>query len=159
LGGTNRWDRADGEREERLLDGPGLAALARDGVEIGCHGRFHRDLALCSDAELREEVETARDELTAAVGAPVRTFCYPYGRLSAGARAAVERTGYLGAVSIHGAPEARADDRFALPRMIVNPGESGFERRLKAAGLYPLWSRLPRLGLLSALRSRAGRAA
>src|SRR6185295_10224929 len=50
LGGTNRWDRADGEREERLLDGPGLAALARDGVEIGCHGRFHRDLALCSDA-------------------------------------------------------------------------------------------------------------
>jgi len=36
--------------------------------------------------------------------------------------------------------------------MIVNPGESRFERRLKASGAYPLWSRLPRLGLLKALR-------
>jgi hypothetical protein len=38
--------------------------------------------------------------------------------------------------------------------MIVNPGESRFERRLKAGGLYPLWSRLPRLGLLRAFRGR-----
>jgi hypothetical protein len=60
--------------------------------------------------------------------------------------------GYLAAVGIHSHPGARSGDPFALPRMILNPGESRFERRLKANGLYPLYSRLPRLGLLRALR-------
>lgn len=156
LGGTNRWDRQDPaalEREERLLNGPELAALARAGVEIGCHGKLHRDLTTCSDEELAEEVATSRNALAAALGQPVGTFCYPYGRLDERARAAVERAGYLAAVSIHGAAHAKRADRLALPRMIVNPGESAFERRIKASGLYPLWSRLPRVGLLRALRA------
>ncbi|MEP7009660.1 MAG: polysaccharide deacetylase family protein [Acidobacteriota bacterium] len=156
LRGTNRWDRRDPqamEREERLLNGPELAALARAGVEIGCHGKLHRDLTACSDTELEDEVATSRRELSAAVGQPVATFCFPYGQLDPRARAAVERAGYLAAVSIHGAANAKRADRLALPRMIVNPGESAFERRIKASGLYPLWSRLPRLGILRALRA------
>ncbi len=155
-GGTNLWDRQNPqsmEREERLLDGPELAALARAGVEIGCHGGVHRDLVTCTDEELTEEVATAHDTLAAAVGAPVTTFCYPYGRLDPRARAAVARAGYLAAVSIHGAPYAKTADRLALPRLILNPGESPFERRLKVSGLYPLWSRLPRVGVLRALRA------
>jgi peptidoglycan/xylan/chitin deacetylase (PgdA/CDA1 family) len=83
---------------------------------------------------------------------PVRTFCYPYGRLDERARAAAVAAGYVAAVGIHANPGARPGDLFALPRMIVNPGESRFERRLKANGLYPLYSRLPRLGLLRFLR-------
>ena len=82
----------------------------------------------------------------------MRTFCYPYGRLDARAAAAARQAGYLAAAGIHGHHGARPGDLWALPRMIVNPGESRFERRLKASGLYPLWSRLPRLGLLGALR-------
>ncbi len=160
LAGTNRWDRQDPqsmEREERLLNGPELAALARAGVEIGCHGQLHRDLTACSAEELEEEVAASRSALAAALGAPVTTFCYPYGRLDKRARAAVDRAGYLAAVSIHGAAHAQRADRLALPRMILNPGESPFERRIKASGLYPLWSRLPRVGVLRALRAfRAG---
>jgi peptidoglycan/xylan/chitin deacetylase (PgdA/CDA1 family) len=155
LGGTNRWDRAAGEREERLLDRDELRRLAAAGIEIGSHSRTHRDLTACSDEELRAEVEGSRRDLEAALGIPVLTFCYPYGHLDDRARAAVAAAGYRAAVSIHRQPGARAGDPFALPRLIVNPGESRFERRLKANGLYPLWSRLPRLGLLRALR-RAG---
>jgi peptidoglycan/xylan/chitin deacetylase (PgdA/CDA1 family) len=156
LGGSNRWDRQSSgemEREERLLNGPELAALARAGVEIGCHGKLHRDLTACTAEELEEEVASARGELAKAVGLPVATFCYPYGRLDLRARAAAERAGYLAAVSIHGAAHAKRADRLALPRMIINPGESAFERRLKASGLYPLWSRLPRVGVLRALKA------
>jgi len=156
LGGTNWWDRQDPramERKERLLNGPELAALARAGVEIGCHGRLHRDVTTCTEEELKDEVAASKNELATALGGPITTFCYPYGRLDARARAAVERAGYLAAVSIHGAPGAKRADRLALPRMIVNPGESAFERRIKASGLYPLWSRLPRIGLLRALRA------
>lgn len=157
LGGTNRWDHnrrdpTSGERREDLLDAAALRELAASGIEIGSHGRHHRDLSVCGDAELDEEIAGSKADLEAALGAPVRTFCYPYGRLDARAAAAARAAGYLAAVSIHRHPGARPGDLWALPRMIVNPGESRFERRLKTGGLYPLWSRLPRLGLLGALR-------
>jgi peptidoglycan/xylan/chitin deacetylase (PgdA/CDA1 family) len=152
LGGTNRWDQPAGERREDLLDAAALRELAAAGIEIGSHSRHHRDLSVCGDAELREEIAGSKADLEAVLGAPVRTFCYPYGRLNERAAAAVRGAGYLAAVSIHRHPGARFGDLWALPRMIVNPGESRFERRLKAGGLYPLWSRLPRLGLLGALR-------
>jgi peptidoglycan/xylan/chitin deacetylase (PgdA/CDA1 family) len=155
LGGTNRWDAAAGERREELLAAADLARLAAAGVEIGCHGLTHRELAGLGEAELRQETAGARAALAAALGRPVATFCYPYGRFDEGARAAVCAAGYGAAAGIHGHPGARPGDLHALPRMIVNPGESRFERSLKARGLYPLWSRLPRLGLLRALRRRA----
>jgi peptidoglycan/xylan/chitin deacetylase (PgdA/CDA1 family) len=152
LGGTNRWDEAEGERRESLLDAAGLRHLAAQGIEIGSHGRHHRDLSVCGEDELREEIAGSKADLEAILGTPVRTFCYPYGRLSARASTLARAAGYLAAVSIHRHPGARPGDPWAWPRMIVNPGESRFERRLKANGLYPLWSRLPRLGLLGALR-------
>ena len=157
LGGTNRWDREEGERPEELLDVQDLRKIAAAGIEIGSHSRHHRDLPRCSDAELREELQGSRADLEAALGRPVRTFCYPFGHVDDRTREAARDSGYLAAVSIHAQPGARPGDLWALPRMIVNPGESRFERRLKTNGLYPLWSRLPRLGLLRALRP--GRAA
>ena len=156
LGGTNEWDHAAGEREEELLGAEDLRRLSAAGIEIGSHGRHHRDLSLpLSDEELRDEVEGSRLDLEGLLGVPVRTFCYPYGRLNDRAREAARVAGYLAAVSIHGHEGARPGDPWALPRMIINPGESRFERRLKASGAYPLWSRLPRLGLLRALRQGA----
>jgi peptidoglycan/xylan/chitin deacetylase (PgdA/CDA1 family) len=157
LGGTNRWDHAAGERREDLLAADDLRRLAAAGIEIGSHGRRHRDLSRCAADEQRDEITGSKAELEAALGLPVCTFCYPYGRLDAHAADTARAAGYLAAMSIHRHPGARPGDLWAWPRMIVNPGESRFERRLKANGFYPLWSRLPRLGLLGALRrSSAG---
>lgn len=156
LGGTNRWDTPAGEREERLLDAQGLRQVAAAGFEVGSHGLHHRDLTATPDgAELAGEAAGSRAALEAALGRPVATFCYPYGRVDARAREAVAAAGYQAAVSIRGQAGARAGDLFSLPREIVNPGDSAFELQLKARGLYPLWSRLPRLGILKALRRRA----
>lgn len=157
LGGTNRWDRpagAPGERTEELLGAGDLRRLTAAGIEIASHGRHHRDLTSCSDEELREELQGSRSDLEALLDTPVRTFCYPYGHVDDRVREAARAAGYLAAVSIHAQPGARPGDLWALPRMIINPGESRFERRLKANGLYPLWSRLPRLGVLAGLRGR-----
>lgn len=154
LGGTNRWDRDAGERSEELLGAGDLRRLAAAGIEIGSHGRHHRDLTALSDEELREELQGSRSDLEALLDTPVRTFCYPYGHVDGRVRDAARDAGYLAAVSIHAQPGARPDDPWALPRMIIHPGESRFERRLKASGLYPLWSRLPRLGVLARLRRR-----
>lgn len=152
LGGTNRWDQPAGERHEDLLDTEDLRNLAAAGIEIGSHGRHHRDVSLCTDEEQRQEIGGSKTDLETALGLPVRTFCYPYGRLDERAAAAARAAGYAAAMSIHRHPGARPGDLWAWPRMIVNPGESRFERRLKTRGLYPLWSRLPRLGLLGGLR-------
>jgi peptidoglycan/xylan/chitin deacetylase (PgdA/CDA1 family) len=155
LGASNRWDRPPGgagERREELLGAAELRGLAAAGVEVGSHGRRHRDLTACDAAALADEVAGSREELAAAVGEPVRTFCYPYGRLDERARAATEHAGYAAAAGIHGVSAARHGDPFALPRVAVNPRDSRFELLLKASGAYPWWSRLPRLGLLRALR-------
>jgi len=154
LGGTNHWDREAGERTEELLGAEDLCRLAQAGIEIGSHSRHHRDLTKCSEAELDEELAGSRADLEGVLGAPVRTFCYPYGHVDERARTAARAAGYLAAVSIHAQPGAQAGDPWSLPRMIINPGESRFERRLKVSGLYPLWSRLPRLGVLAGLRRR-----
>ena len=45
-------------------------------------------------------------------------------------------------------------DRLRHQAEAMLPALVRLKRRLKARGLYPLWSRLPRLGVLSALRGR-----
>jgi peptidoglycan/xylan/chitin deacetylase (PgdA/CDA1 family) len=140
------------ERREELLTATALRALAAGGIEIGSHSRRHRDLTRCSARELADEVTGSREELAAALGQPVRTFCYPYGRLDAPARAAVSSAGYLAAAALSSREGARAGDLYALPRLAIRPGESRFEQRLKITGLYGPWSRFPRLGVLRALR-------
>ena len=157
LGDVNRWDADAGERRERLMDATELRRLAAAGIEIGCHSRRHRDLTRIGAAELEREVGEARAELTAAVGEAPVTFCYPYGRFDAAARAAVERAGFAAAVSVWGYPGASRDDRLALPRVEIAPGESSASFRLKSGAVYPWIRRLPRLGLLGALR-RGGEA-
>jgi peptidoglycan/xylan/chitin deacetylase (PgdA/CDA1 family) len=161
LGGSNRWDRppgGPGERREELLDTAALRGLIAAGIEVGSHGRRHLDLTACDDATLAGEVAGSREDLAAALGSPVTTFCYPYGRLDARVRAATEAAGYAAAAAIHGVSAARSGDAYALPRLAVNPRDGRFELLLKASGAYRWWSRLPRLGLLRALR-RDGAAA
>jgi peptidoglycan/xylan/chitin deacetylase (PgdA/CDA1 family) len=162
LGGTNSWDRegegaGPAERREELLPAAALRDLAAAGVEIGSHGRRHRDLTRATGAELADEVTGSRDELAAAVGQPVRTFCYPYGGSSPEARTAVRGAGYLAAAAIAGAEGAAGGDLHALPRLPIRPGESRLELLLKISRLYGTWSRFPRLGLLRALRREGSR--
>lgn len=153
LGGVNHWDADQGERREELMDAGELAALAGEGVEIGCHGARHVDLSAVDDpAVLERETAGARAELETRIGVPVTSFCYPYGRLVPAARRAVREAGFTAAVAIHDHAGAVTGDPWAVPRLPVRPGESGLELWLKTRGLYPAFSRLPRLGLLRALR-------
>lgn len=160
LAGTNRWDHNAGERREELASADELRRLADAGIEIGSHGATHLDLSPSRDeAMLGTEIEGSKATLEEALGRPVETFCYPYGRTSEAARRTVRRAGYLAAVSIHDHAGAVPGDPWAVPRMIVRPGEGRLELWLKARGWYPAWSRLPRLGILSAMRTRSGGAA
>ena len=56
-------------------------ALA-EGHEIGSHSWDHPDLAKKSDDFVRSQLDRTRDEITAAIGQPVKLFRPPYGSLS-----------------------------------------------------------------------------
>lgn len=164
LGGTDDWDagdeagRRDGtERRETLLSAGELRRVAATdlggrSVEIGCHGHGHRPLPDCPDDELLRETAGARTELERLLVRPVLTFCYPWGRSDPRARDAVRAAGFLAAAGIADHPGAALDDPWSLPRTSLRPGDSRFETWLKVSGWYRWWRRLPRFGLLAALR-------
>ncbi len=117
LGGVNDWD---GETPgDALLDADGVRALAAAGVEIGSHGATHRALPELSDADLAAEVEGSKAALEAVTGAPVVSFCYPYGAFDERSVEAVRTAGYRAATVIRGGIPPDLADPFRLKRVAV----------------------------------------
>ncbi len=117
LGGRNDWD---GETPgDALLSAEDVRALARAGLEIGSHGATHRALTEVDGATLTAEVEGSRAALEAVTGAPVVSFCYPYGACDDRAVGAVRAAGYRAATVIRGGISPDLSDPFRLKRIAV----------------------------------------
>ncbi|MEM9290593.1 MAG: polysaccharide deacetylase family protein [Acidobacteriota bacterium] len=157
LGSTNLWDLEKGERQEELLDASALRQLAAEGVDIGCHSMTHADLSITDSEGISREISHAKKKLEDELGCPIDTFCYPYGRLSPAAAGAAREADFTAAVVIDAPSWAAPKDPFTLAREIITPRDSPFERKLKVSGGYRTWRKLPRLGILKALRNLAGR--
>ena len=56
-----------------------FARWTRAGMVIGSHGRNHYVFSKLSVDEQRNEITGSFAELSAILGRPVQTFCYPYG--------------------------------------------------------------------------------
>jgi peptidoglycan/xylan/chitin deacetylase (PgdA/CDA1 family) len=117
LGGVNDWD---GETPgDALLTADGVRKLHAAGIEIGSHGATHRALPELSDAELAAEVEGSKAALEGVTGAPVTSFCYPYGAFDDRSVEAVRRAGYRAATVIRGGIPPDLSDPFRLKRVAV----------------------------------------
>ncbi len=117
LGGTNDWD---GETPgEALLSADEVRKLHAEGLEIGSHGATHRALTRLSDGELSQEVAGSRETLERLVGAPVMSFCYPFGDFDDRVVEAVRRAGYRAATVIRGGISKDLSDPFRLKRIAV----------------------------------------
>jgi len=57
-----------------------VRALARAGMDVESHGRYHRVLQTLDDAALEDECLSSRLELEAQLGRPVNAMAYPVGR-------------------------------------------------------------------------------
>ena len=98
IGQPNPW-RSGGARymtEEELL------ALHAAGIEIGAHSVTHPDLSAASEEVCEREVAGSVTMLERLLGAPVRTFAYPFCRYGDTAVAAVRRAGLTAAVTCEG---------------------------------------------------------
>jgi peptidoglycan/xylan/chitin deacetylase (PgdA/CDA1 family) len=101
-----------------------LRAMAAAGIEIGAHAYTHADLGSIADPRLlRREVVTAKEELEAAVGRPVRYFAFPSGlpaNLNPAAFRLAKEAGYAGVCSAYGGFNFPGDDPFHLQRIPVD---------------------------------------
>ncbi len=95
-------------------------------ISIESHTVTHPILTNCTDEEVDLELSGSRAILEDKLQRSARIFCYPNGSQGERERSAVERSGYLAAVSTELRLLASGDDRFALPRVDAESDMSRF---------------------------------
>jgi peptidoglycan/xylan/chitin deacetylase (PgdA/CDA1 family) len=94
VGGRSHWT-----IPAPLMDWAGLRTWLDAGMEVGSHTLSHRDVTTLNDAALHGEIEASRAKLEDRLGAPIRSFAYPFNRVSARALESVAAAGYDDAVA------------------------------------------------------------
>jgi peptidoglycan/xylan/chitin deacetylase (PgdA/CDA1 family) len=122
VGRRSTWDLPLPGRRVAHLDWAALRDLAAAGVNFGSHGALHVDLRRCDDADLNAELEGSRRTLEDALGIPVQSFAYPFGRCDARVRRAAAASGYTLGFSV--CPPGQPD-RLAIRRHIVYVTDGG----------------------------------
>jgi len=91
--------------------------MAAHKVTIGAHGKTHDYLTSVTPKKLHDEIQVAKERLEAAVGQPVRFFCYPLGAYNEQIKKWVKTAGYSGACTTNRSPLPLNNDVYALNRI------------------------------------------
>ena len=141
-------DAADADHGERFLAWDELGRLREAGVEVGSHAWSHRSLGRASHAEVHDEAVRSRRVLTERLGAPVRSFAYPFGTradFSPATDRLLGEAGYTIAFnSMHGAIRPGMAP-VSLPRVKIEGGEGLPFFRLAAGGAMDAWRAVDQL--------------
>jgi peptidoglycan/xylan/chitin deacetylase (PgdA/CDA1 family) len=120
LGGENDWSsQARSAPRRRLAGAEELAALARQGFEIGSHGTRHEPLR-GPPAALEAEVVESKRALEQRIGTGVTSFAYPYGVADDAAGCALVRRTYAVACTTEWGFVRQGADPWMLPRIDVH---------------------------------------
>src|SRR5690625_1366865 len=90
-----------------------------EGFVIGCHHCNHVYLSQQSPEVQYAELVRSNNYFEQLLGAPVASFCYPYGDIDAPAIEAVKQAGYQWAVATHKGLALTEDNMWALPRVSI----------------------------------------
>jgi peptidoglycan/xylan/chitin deacetylase (PgdA/CDA1 family) len=131
LGGASVW--LEPRHRHPLMSADEVREVARQGMAIGAHGFDHSDLTGLPDGDVRRHTVETKAVLEHVVGAPVRSFAFPYGTHNRRVREAVRAAGFQAAFAVHDPV-----DHFAVRRVDVNAHDTMRTFRLKLARFYPL---------------------
>lgn len=123
-GRNNEWDLSLGRRPFRHASWEELREMVEGGVTVGSHGATHRDLTRLSAPAIAEELTRSKRDIEEALGAPVRTLSYPFGRCNALVEHEAAAAGYEAAFSLYPRHSNERVERFALRRngvYIIDP--------------------------------------
>jgi len=117
-------------RGPKYMDLDQVKALQHAGMTIGAHSRTHANLINATDAQLRDEIVSCREDLQKMLGVTPDLFAYPYGSWNRRVATAVEGAGYRAARGISGGAWNDASDRFSLHSVIATDDMNAFMREL-----------------------------
>jgi peptidoglycan/xylan/chitin deacetylase (PgdA/CDA1 family) len=121
VGGQTDWPtQPDSVPLFELAEAEELRELAGMGIEIGSHGVEHYPLALASEERARSELLDSQQALEQLVGAPVRTYAYPYGAEPGAPARALAEQAYDAAVGVRLGVMDADSDPYLLPRVDVH---------------------------------------
>ena len=135
-GKTNQWDESVGIAQTPLMDESQMLQWISGGQEIGAHTRHHVNLLDVDDATCRDEIGHGKAEIEAAVKAPVRHFCYPYGSYASRHAAMAGASGYVTATTTQRSRCHAGTDMLEIPRIGVFRSTSLPQFWLKIASSY-----------------------
>ena len=135
LGGTNVWDRGI-LAEQPLMTLSECKGWLAAGMEIGSHTRNHVKLTDISLPVAEQEIAASREDLEAALGVHIGSFCYPYGAYRAEHETLVKAAGYDSATTTQRGKLSPGSAMFALPRIMVARSTNPFHFFRKVATDY-----------------------
>lgn len=124
VGGSSRWLWREGEDQQPMLTWEQLANISACGIECGAHSERHPQLDLLAPAAAQEEIVGSKRVLEDRLGKAVHSFAYPFGYHTAAVQRQVQAAGYTSACAVAYRMSSRADDPFALGRLIIGGGTS-----------------------------------
>jgi peptidoglycan/xylan/chitin deacetylase (PgdA/CDA1 family) len=154
IGKPNPWMASDSGA--RMMTAGELRDLVSAGFEVGAHTVTHPDLSELNYEACLGEMLDSRSTLERLLGAPIRTFAYPFCEYGPAALAAAKAAGFTAAVTCH---DRGSWDRYALKRAMIS-GKDGIPIfLLKLTEAYqPLFNSAPvRLLRASTRRTRMRR--
>ena len=124
-------------RNYELLNWQELAELAGTreiDVAIGSHGLSHEPLTTFDHAGARAELAESRTLIAQRLGLPVEAIAYPFGVWSPNIRDIAREAGYSIAITTEARHTRPNDDRLALPRFPIGPGDEPSDLVTKLSG-------------------------
>lgn len=118
IGKENLWDYGKGDAEKKLLDWDKINQIKKD-VSFGSHTITHPFLTSLKQEEMESEVRNSKSRLEERLQLPVDFFCYPYGDYDDRAAVAVEKAGYMGAVTTDRGLVHRDDNPYKIRRSSI----------------------------------------
>jgi peptidoglycan/xylan/chitin deacetylase (PgdA/CDA1 family) len=120
VGDATRLVAREPPRWGRLMEWSEIRSLHERGHEIGSHSVTHELMPQLDDAGLAHEAESSKEKIERAIGAEVRSYCYPNGCSDARCEAAVARAGYRNAVTTRWGANGDDASAFALQRCDID---------------------------------------
>lgn len=103
-------------------------------IDFQPHGRFHRRLTALSEADARDEIAGAKDDIERELGTVVTTFCYASGTFDDREAGLVREAGYRGALASRQGINQPGQDMYRLGRVMVSRSDDDktFGQKLSA---------------------------
>jgi peptidoglycan/xylan/chitin deacetylase (PgdA/CDA1 family) len=104
----------------RPLSWDAVVSMQRAGIDFGAHSHTHPCLSVLSDAAVRDEVNRSRDIIAKHLGHAPNVFAYPFGQSSPRVHRALQRGGFMAAVTTEQAVCSATSSPYLIPRLHVH---------------------------------------